>query len=117
MKKAPLLEGIRVEPQYRERVWGGHSLRPDADTPIGEAWIVYEENKVTSGPAQGRTLGEIAGGITASLLSRAADVTLKERRRMVLMVPDSKLYSTISGSVAIVPWVVCMLAVDMRPAY
>jgi len=70
MKKAPLLEGVRVEPQYRERVWGGHSLRPDAGTPIGEAWIVYEDNKVISGPAQGRTLGEIAAEYGADFLGR-----------------------------------------------
>jgi mannose-6-phosphate isomerase len=70
MKKAPLLEGIRIEPQYRERVWGGHSLRPESDKPIGEAWLVYEDNKVTSGSAQGRTLGEIAAEYGADFLGR-----------------------------------------------
>jgi mannose-6-phosphate isomerase len=57
------LEGFCVEPQYKERVWGGHDLRPhedgDAGAPIGEAWIVYEENRVASGPDQGLTLGEM----------------------------------------------------------
>jgi mannose-6-phosphate isomerase len=65
-----LLEGIRVEPQYRERVWGGHSLRPDADKPIGEAWLIYEDNKVVSGPAEGRTLGEVAAEYGADFLGR-----------------------------------------------
>lgn len=40
-------------------------------------------------PASMRTVGEIASGVTSSLLSRAADVVLKERRRLVLMVREA----------------------------
>ena len=39
-------------------------------------------------PCSIRTLGEITSGVTSSLLTRAADVVLKERRRLVLMVRD-----------------------------
>ena len=44
-------------------------------------------------PCSIRTMSEISTGVTSSLLSRAGDVVLKERRRLVLAVRETPLHT------------------------
>ena len=69
----------------------------DSVYPIGDLGAAISSGSFrTSGmivaPCSVRSLGEIASGATSNLLTRAADVTLKERRRLVLMLRETPLH-------------------------
>lgn len=67
---------LKLSPSPSERLWGGTRLREfvpsfkDLKTadPIGEAWLVYSENKIENGLYQGKTLQELASDLGESLL-------------------------------------------------
>ena len=71
MEKTP----FTLQPEYREYVWGGSRLRPEI-VPTAEAWIIYAQNRIKTGPYAGRTLSELAAEFGVDLLgSRAAAQT------------------------------------------
>jgi len=66
---------------------------PNADIGAAISSGSFHVDGMIVAPCSIRTLSEIATGCTASLISRAADVMLKERRRLVLMVRETPLHA------------------------
>jgi mannose-6-phosphate isomerase len=67
----PIHQPILLSPQYRNYIWGGNRLKP-GESPVAEAWVVYEKDKVASGPLAGRTLADVAAQYGAGLLGQRA---------------------------------------------
>ena len=67
------------------------SYRP-ADVGAAIASGSFPTRGMIVAPCSVRTMSEIATGVTSSLMTRAADVTLKERRMLVLMVRETPLH-------------------------
>lgn len=68
-------------------------LYPAKDIGAAIASGSFKTEGMLIAPCSVKTMGEIRTGITSSLVSRAADVVLKERRRLVLMVRETPLHT------------------------
>jgi 4-hydroxy-3-polyprenylbenzoate decarboxylase len=105
-----VLQGTGVETHLVISRWGARTLLHETSYRLGEvrrlATRAYAENDqgaalssgsfVTMGmvvaPCSMKTLSAIANGQGENLIPRAADVVLKERRRLVLMVRESPFH-------------------------
>lgn len=66
---------------------------PAADVGAAISSGSFKTRGMVVAPCSVRSMAEIASGVTSTLLTRAADVVLKERRRLVLMLRETPLHS------------------------
>ena len=104
-----ILEGTGIETHLVMSAWGARTLLHETPYSVEEVQqmashfypggdlgaAISSGSFLTDGmiiaPCSMRTLGAIANGISDNLVHRAADVVLKEKRRLVLMVREAPL--------------------------
>jgi 4-hydroxy-3-polyprenylbenzoate decarboxylase len=69
-----------------------HYSYPHEDVGCRLASGSYPTHGMVIAPCSIHTMSAIAHGVSSNLIVRAADVTLKERRRLILMVRESPLH-------------------------
>jgi 4-hydroxy-3-polyprenylbenzoate decarboxylase len=91
-KPAELVRSYETDITYEQL----HSLAHEVHSMPDIGSVLSSGSFKTAGmliaPCSVKTMSEIATGVTNSLMSRAADVVLKERRKLVLMLRETPLH-------------------------
>lgn len=78
---------LQLVPEFHHRVWGGQRLQ-NSSTPIGEAWVVFENNMVSSGVHAGKKLSEVLQLEGEALLGSKAWNATGERFPLLIKLLD-----------------------------
>jgi mannose-6-phosphate isomerase len=76
-----------IEPQARERVWGGQRLLPH-DPPIGEIWCVFEESRVRNSPRRDESVGALTLTYGAAFVGTAVASRFPDRFPLLIKLLD-----------------------------
>lgn len=91
-RAAELTLGYETDLKPRDVKAMAHTAYALGDVGAAIASGSFRTRGMIIAPCSIRTMGEIATGVTTSLLTRAADVMLKERRPLVLMVRETPFH-------------------------
>jgi flavin prenyltransferase len=92
-KAAELTMAYELDMKSAELKALAHKSYPPSDVGAAIASGSFRTRGMVIAPCSIRTMAEIATGTTSSALTRAADVVLKEQRKLVLMLRETPLHA------------------------
>jgi flavin prenyltransferase len=92
-KAAELTMAYELDMKSAEVKALAHKSYPPSDVGAAIASGSFRTRGMVIAPCSIRTMAEIATGTTSSALTRAADVVLKEQRKLILMLRETPLHA------------------------